>query len=97
METRELIILRYFLHHLESRYRESELLHKPISPSFLHLLSREELVDVLIVMFGSEENLSSLYPEYKQASNETLLFEHIQDEFYILQYFLEKVFTQYLP
>ncbi len=95
METRELIILKHFLQQLESKHRDSEVLQTPVSESFIHLLTREELIGILILMFDNKLELAKAYPNYEKATNETLLFEYIADEYYILYFFIHTVLKKY--
>ena len=95
MEARELIILKHFLKQLEQKHRDSEVLQTPVSESFIHFLSREELIEILILMFDEKAELEKAYPSYEEASNETLLFEYIADEYYILYFFIHKVLKKY--
>ena len=94
METRSIIILQHFLKTLESRC-ETEKLQDPIAPAFIHLLHREELIEILALLYGNKDQIKEAHPNYENESNEVLLFKHIRDEYYILHYFCEVIFKQY--
>ena len=95
MKTQELIMLRHFLKALEEMV-EIEKLQEPIAPAFVHLLTREDLKQILISLYGDEKELEKAHPNYYCVSIEVLLFEYIRDEFYILKYFNDVVIPKYL-
>lgn len=95
MNIRTIIILRHFLGELEKRC-EQEQLSEPMHPAFIHLLKREELIDILVRMYGGGEELKQAHPNYETEANSILLFDYIRDEYYILEYFNAVVFEQYV-
>lgn len=96
MKTNELVIVKHFLDILENR-TELERLQEPIHDAFLHILEHDDLINILLLMYGGEEEVQMAHPHYLEVSNETLLFEYIRDEFYILQYFNYVIIKKYLP
>lgn len=96
MKTNELVIVRHFLDMLENR-TEQERLQEPIHGAFLYILERDDLINILLFMYGGEEEVQIAHPQYLKVSNKTLLFEYIRDEFYILQYFNYVIIKKYLP
>jgi|GEM_PF-4522410 len=91
MKTTEIIVIIHFLERLR-KYTENEQLHSPLSRGFEHLLSKEELIRIINHMYdgkGSDEygNLEKKIPPE--------LLNIIDDEYYILCYFIEEVLGKY--
>ena len=91
MKTIEIIVIIHFLERLRKQ-TENEQLYSPLSRGFEYLLSKEELIQIINHMYdgrGSDE-----YGNLEGKSSQELL-NIIDDEYYILCYFIEEVLGKY--
>ena len=94
MKTHELLIVRHFLQTLDKQV-EGERLQEPIAPAFLNLLTRADLKEILLLIYGDPQEIKKAYPDYENKPNDVLLFEYIRDEYYVLKYYIDVVMPRY--
>ena len=94
MKTHELLIVRHFLQTLDKQV-EGERLQEPIAPAFLNLLTRADLKEILVLIYGDPQEIKKAHPDYENKPNDVLLFEYIRDEYYVLKYYIDVVMPRY--
>ena len=93
MKTTEIIVIIHFLEILRKQ-TENERLRTISSPAFHHILSKEELIEIVRHMHEIEGG--EKYEDIEKMDNKELI-EIIGDEYYILSYYIEEVLGKYSP
>jgi len=89
MKIQELIMIRSFLLHLKSRSKKEQF--KKVTKKYLKLMTKKELLEIIEMMtchtLGTKDKLFNDYTKKE-------LLHFIKDEYYVLDYLIQRLETE---